>query len=43
VLREMTDRPGPGPIVREGCRRWSAYLARRVGGAPPTGALSLAA
>jgi hypothetical protein len=43
VLREMTERPGPDPIVREGCRRWSAYLARRLGGASATGVLPLAA
>ena len=43
VLREMTERPGPDPIVREGCRRWSTYLARRLGGASTTGVLPLAA
>jgi hypothetical protein len=43
VLHEMTERPGPDPIVREGCRRWSAYLARRLGGASATGVLPLAA
>jgi hypothetical protein len=43
VLREMTERPGPDPIVREGCRRWSAYLVRRLSGASATGALPLAA
>jgi hypothetical protein len=30
VLREMTERPGPDPIAREGCRRWSTCLARRL-------------
>src|SRR5215217_6412717 len=43
VLREITDRPGPDPIVREGCRRWSAYLARRLGDASATRVLPLAA
>jgi len=43
VLHEMTEWPGPDPIVREGCRRWSAYLARRLGGASATGVLPLAA
>jgi hypothetical protein len=43
VLREMTDRPGPDAIVREGCRRWSAYLARRLGDASATAVLPLAA
>lgn len=43
VLHEMTERPGPDPIVREGCRRWSLYLARRLGGASATRVLSLAA
>jgi hypothetical protein len=43
VLREMTDRPGPDPIVREACRRWSAYLARRLSDPSATGALPLAA
>ena len=43
VLREMTERPGPDAITREGCRRWSAYLARRLGDASTTGLLPLAA
>jgi hypothetical protein len=43
VLREMTERPGPDAIVRDGCRRWSAYLARRLGDASTTGLLPLAA
>jgi hypothetical protein len=43
VLYEMTERPGPDPIVREGCRRWGLYLARRLGGASATGVLPLAA
>ena len=43
VLHEMTERPGPDPITREGCRRWSAYPARRLGDASATGVLPLAA
>jgi hypothetical protein len=43
ALREMTERPGPDAITREGCRRWSAYLARRLSDAPATGVLRLAA
>jgi hypothetical protein len=43
VLHEMTERPGPDPITREGCRRWSAYLARRLGDASAAGVLPLAA
>jgi hypothetical protein len=43
VLHEMTERPGPGPVVREGCRRWSLYLARRLGDTSATGVLPLAA
>jgi hypothetical protein len=43
VLREMTERPGPEAIVREGSRRWSAYLARRLSGASATGVLPVAA
>jgi hypothetical protein len=43
VLHEMTERPGPDAITREGCRRWSAYLARRLGDASTTGLLPLAA
>ena len=43
VLREMTERPGPDPIVREGCRRWSTYLARRLSGASAADVLPLAA
>lgn len=43
VLREMTERPGPDPVTREGCRRWSAYLARRLGDPSATGVLPLAA
>jgi hypothetical protein len=43
VLREMTERPGPDPIAREGCRRWSAYLARRLSDPSATGVLPLAA
>ena len=43
VLREMTERPEPDAITREGCRRWSAYLARRLGDASATGLLPLAA
>ena len=43
VLREMTERPGPDAITREGCRRWSAYLARRLSDASATGVLPLAA
>jgi hypothetical protein len=43
VLHEMTERPGPDPIVREGCRRWSTYLARRLSDASAAGALPLAA
>jgi hypothetical protein len=43
VLHEMTERPGPDPMVREGCRRWSAYLARRLSGASAAGMLPLAA
>jgi hypothetical protein len=43
LLREMTERPGPDPIVREGCHRWSAYLARRLGGASAIDVLPLAA
>ena len=43
VVHEMTERPGPDPIVREGCRRWSAYLARRLGDASTTGIVPLAA
>jgi len=43
VLHEMTERPEPDAIVREGCRRWSAYLARRLGGASATDVLPPAA
>jgi len=43
VLHEMTERPGPDAITREGCRRWSAYLARRLSDASATGVLPLAA
>jgi hypothetical protein len=43
VLHEMTERPGPDAITREGCRRWSAYLARRLNDASATGVLPLAA
>jgi hypothetical protein len=43
VLHEMSERLGPDPIVREGCRRWSAYLARRLGDASATGIVPLAA
>ena len=43
VLQEMTERPGPDAITREGCRRWSAYLARRLNDPSATGALPLAA
>jgi hypothetical protein len=43
VLHEMTERPGPNPITRESCRRWSLYLARRLGDASATGMLPLAA
>ena len=43
VLREMTERPGPDPIAREGRRRWSAYLARRLSDPSATGVLPLAA
>jgi hypothetical protein len=43
VLHEMTERPGPDPVVREGCRRWSLYLARRLGDTSATGVLPLAA
>jgi hypothetical protein len=43
VLHEMTDRPGPDAIVREACRRWSAYLARRLSDTSATSALPLAA
>ena len=43
VLHEMTERPGPDPIVREGCRRWSTYLARRLGGASAADVPPLAA
>jgi hypothetical protein len=43
VLHEMTERPGPDPIVREGCRRWSAYLARRLSGPSTSGLLPMAA
>ena len=43
VLHEMTERPGPDPITREGCRRWSLYLARRLSDAAAAGVLALAA
>ena len=43
VLHEMTERPGPDPITREGCRRWSLYLARRLSDASANGVLPLAA
>lgn len=43
VLHEMTERPGPDAITREGCRRWSAYLARRLSDASAPGVLPLAA
>jgi hypothetical protein len=43
VLHEMTERPGPDAITREGCRRWSAYLARRLSDASATGVQPLAA
>jgi len=43
VLREMIERPGPDPIAREGCRRWSTYLARRLSDPSATGVLPLAA
>jgi|SRR5215217_1278292 len=43
VLHEMTERPAPDAITREGCRRWSAYLARRLSDASATGVLPLAA
>ena len=43
VLREMTERPGPDPIAREGCRRWSAYAARRLSDPSATGVRPLAA
>jgi hypothetical protein len=43
VLHEMTERPGPDAITREGCRRWSAYLARRLNDPSATGVSPLAA
>jgi hypothetical protein len=43
VLREMTERPGPDPTAREGCRRWSTDLARRLSDPSATGVLPLAA
>jgi hypothetical protein len=43
VLREMTEQPGPDPIAREGCRRWSTYLGRRLSDPAATGVLPLAA
>jgi hypothetical protein len=36
VLHEMTERPAPDAITREGCRRWSAYLTRRLSDASAT-------
>jgi hypothetical protein len=36
VLHEMTEQPGPDAITREGCRRWSAYLTRRLSDASAT-------
>ena len=43
VLHEMTERPGPDPVTREGCRRWSLYLARRLSDASANYVLPLAA
>jgi hypothetical protein len=43
VLHEMTERPGPDPITREGYRRWSLYLARRLSDASTNCMLPLAA
>jgi hypothetical protein len=28
VLREVPERPGPGPAVQDQCRWWSVYLNR---------------
>jgi hypothetical protein len=43
VLHEMTERPGSDPVTREGCRRWSLYLAQRVSDASANYVLPLAA
>jgi hypothetical protein len=43
VLHEMTERPGPDPVTREGCRRWSLYLALRLSDASANYVLPLAA
>ena len=39
----MTQRPGSDPVTREGCRRWSLYLAQRVSDASANYVLPLAA